>query len=212
MLDLEAAVLLCPLRLEGCQVAAPIRQVEAQGPAVRFVGCELASLDAAQLSTRGDVSLADSRVLSEVRLLGAHIGGVLEFTGATLSNDAGPALTADGLRVDQAMFCRDGFSATGEVRLPGAHIGGQLEFTAATLSNDAGPALTADGLRVDQAMFCRDGFSATGEVRLPGAHIGSALEFTGATLSNDAGPALTADGLRVDQAMFCRDGFSATGE
>src|SRR3954466_15872396 len=48
MLDLEAAVLVCPLRLESCKFAAPIRLMEAQGPAVRFIGCQLRSLDAAQ--------------------------------------------------------------------------------------------------------------------------------------------------------------------
>ena len=48
-----------------------------------------------------------------VRLLGAHIGGQLDCDGAELRNDSGPALAADGLQVDQAMFLRGGFTATG---------------------------------------------------------------------------------------------------
>ena len=67
-----------------------------------------------------------------VRLTGAHIGGSLECDGADLRNDSGPALNADGLQVEQAMFLRDGFTAHGSgelgaVRLAGAHIGGSLE-------------------------------------------------------------------------------------
>ena len=93
-----------------------------------------------------------------VHLLGAHIGGQLDCTGATLSNDSGPALNADGLQVGQDMYLTGGFTATGAgedgaVRLLGAHIGGQLDCTGASLGNDSGPALAADGLQVDQEMF-----------------------------------------------------------
>jgi hypothetical protein len=35
-----------------------------------------------------------------VRLVGAHIGGRLGLEGASLTNDGGPALVADGLWVD----------------------------------------------------------------------------------------------------------------
>ena len=84
----------------------------------------------------------------EVRLLGAHIGGALDFNGAQLTNANGPALSADSLEIDQGMFCRVGedghpFSAEGEVRLLGAHIGGTLEFDGARLKNQKGPALNA---------------------------------------------------------------------
>ena len=156
-----------------------------------------------------------------VRLLGAHIGGQLDCTGATLRNKSGPALIADGLQVGQGMFLSDGFTATGSgevgaVRLLGAHIGGQLDCTGATLRNDSGPALLADSLQVGQAMFLRGGFTATGSgedgaVRLLGAHIGGQLDCTGATLRNDSGPALNADSLQVGQAMFLSGGFTATG-
>ena len=156
-----------------------------------------------------------------VRLLGAHVGGNLEFVGAHLRNDSGPALFADGLRVDQDMFMRGGFRATGSgdddgiVRLLGAHIGGNLEFDGAHLRNDSGPALNADNLDVDQDMLlggCRaSGSGGPGAVRLFGAHIGGRLDGEGADLRNDSGPDLFADGLRVDQDVFMRGGFRATG-
>ena len=43
-----------------------------------------------------------------VRLLGAHVVGQLSVSGATLSNEGGPALSADGLKVDGGMVCQEG--------------------------------------------------------------------------------------------------------
>jgi hypothetical protein len=169
---------------------------------------------------RGGFTATGGGELGAVRLLGAHISGQLNCTGATLGNDSGPALAADSLQVGQAMFLR-GFTATGSsdrgaVRLLGAHISGQLNCTGATLGNDSGPALHADGLQVGQAMVLSSGFTATGSsdrgaVRLLGAHISGQLDCTGATLGNDSGPALHADGLQVGQDIYLRDGFTATG-
>ena len=156
-----------------------------------------------------------------VRLTGARIGGRLDCTGAKLSNDSGPALMADGLQVDQSVFLRDGFMATGSgdlgaVRLLGAQVGGQFDCDRAELSNDSGPALHADSLRVDRGVFLRHRFNATGSgglgaVRLVGAHIGVNLECNEATMSNDCGPALNADSLQVGQGVWLRGGFTAAG-
>jgi hypothetical protein len=82
--------------------------VKAQAPAVRLLPCRLTELDATQLHTRGTRSLAGSRATDAVYLAGAHIGGILEFMGATLSNDSGPALDADGLQVDAARAALQG--------------------------------------------------------------------------------------------------------
>src|SRR5665811_2141415 len=91
-------------------------------------------------------------------------------SGATLTNEAGSALTADELAVDGDLFLRAA-TVTGEVRLLGAHIGGQLACSGATLTNEAGPALYADGLTVDGDLFL-PAATVTSEVRLLGAHIG----------------------------------------
>jgi adhesin HecA-like repeat protein len=177
-------------------------------------------------------------VKGELRLLGVHVGGQLDFSGAILDNSAGPALSADRLQVDQDVFCRGRFTARGEVSLQGAHISGQLDFSGARLTaHSGGLALNAGGLQVDQSMFCArhrepravreprarthrrprtadDGerFRATGEVSLLGARIGGQLDFSGATLDNPDGPALSSDSLQVDQDMFCREQFAARGE
>jgi hypothetical protein len=155
-----------------------------------------------------------------VRLTGAHIGGSLECDGASLHDDSGPALLADGLQVGQDIFLREGFTATGggadgAVRLTGAHIGGSLICDGASLRNDSGPALVAYGLQVGRSVFLRRGFTAIGvgergAVRLVSAHIGGSLDCTGAELRNDSGSALLADVLQVDQDVEC-DRITADG-
>jgi hypothetical protein len=154
-----------------------------------------------------------------VILRGAQVGGRLSCTGAVLRNDSGPALSADGLRVDQGMFLRE-FTATGSgdrsaVRLPGARIGGGLSCTGAVLRNDSGPALEADGLQVDRSVYLTGEFAATGSgdngtIRLAGARIGGQFGCTEAELCNDSGSALLADSMQVGQDMYLT-GFTATG-
>jgi len=61
-------------------------------------------------------------------------------------------LAAEGLIVDQDMFCAEGFETYGEIRLEGARIGGWLNFGGATLCNPSGLALAGDLLTVSQAM------------------------------------------------------------
>ena len=139
-----------------------------------------------------------------VRLVVAHIGN-LACIGAVLRNDSGPALVAAGIQVNQSVYLRGGFTATGggmasAVNLDGAHIGSTLDCTGAALRNDSGPALSAAGLQISQDVYLRGGFTATGSgesgaIRLIDAHIGSSLDCTGAVLRNDSGPALSADRL-----------------
>jgi hypothetical protein len=144
-LDLEATDLVCPLLLERCWLAGPVVLDEARVLALRLPGCHLPGLSADQLTTRGNLELdAGFTAFGEVRLVGAHIGGQLDLSGATLTNPDGLALFADGITVDQHMFCGEGFAAHGKVRLPSAHIGGQLNFNGATLTNPDGEALNAD--------------------------------------------------------------------
>jgi hypothetical protein len=101
-LDLEAAELVCPLLLRGCWLAEPVILDEAQAPVVRLPGCHLPGLSADQLTTRGNLELHHGfTAVGEVGLLGAHIGGQLDLSGASLANPNGLALNADRLTVDQ---------------------------------------------------------------------------------------------------------------
>jgi hypothetical protein len=158
--------------------------------------------------------------LGAVRLVGAHVVGDFDSSGAELRNDSGPALHGHGLRVDQYMFLANGFTATGggeggAVHLPGAHVG-ELYCVRARMRNDSGPAFAGDGLQVDKDFLANRRFTAwggglSGAVRLVGAHIGGQLDFSEAELRNDSYAALHADGLLVDREVILADGFAATG-
>ena len=172
------------------------------------------------LFLRGGFTATGSGDGGAVNLGGAHIGGLLDCSGAELRNDSGPALSANGLQVDRDLFLADKFTGRderGAVRLTNVHIGGRLDCSGAELRNDSGPALSAYNLQVDQSLFLRGGFTATGSgdggaVNLGGAHIGGPLDCSGAELRNDSGPALSAYNLQVDQSLFLRGGFTGSGD
>jgi hypothetical protein len=172
-LDLEAAALGCPLLLQDCHLEQLIDLSEARAPVIRLPGCHVPGLAAAQLETRGNLELDKGfTATGEVSLLGAHIGGQLNFEGASLTNPDGPALTAHQLAADQGVFCQEGFTATGEVRLVGAHIGGQLSFSGASLTNPDGLALDLAGVRAAE-LFLLPRQRPDGVVDLTNARVGS---------------------------------------
>ena len=218
------------LELSDCLLEDGVLARDARLASVGLIGCRIEQcaeppLDAARL-TCSFLDLTRTRITGSgergaVDLVGAHVGGQLDCSGAELCNDSGPALAADGLQVGEALALGGGFTATGSgergaVRLVGAHVGGQLDCSGAELCNDSGPALAADGLQVGQALALGGGFTATGRgergaVRLTGAHISHYLYCRGAHLRNASGPALAAGGLQVDRSLFLTDKFTATG-
>ncbi len=224
-LDLTHVPAAVGLELRGCFFENVVLLVSARLPWLTLAGSYVPALDGDGIQVDGDVLLGDGFIATgqgdcgAVRLLGARIRGQLNFNGARLINEAGPALIGDGLHVDGDVF-GGGFVATGHgelgtVRLPGAHIIGQLNLNGAELANQAGPAFIGDGIHVDGGLVFAEGFTATGNyergaVRLPGAHISGQLNLDGATLVNPAGPALIGDHLEVHGGVFF-DGFTATG-
>ncbi|SCF36086.1 hypothetical protein GA0074696_4844 [Micromonospora purpureochromogenes] len=205
-------------------LAAHIGTVDCSG--ARLESTSGPALDADGLQVDQSVFLRDGFTATSasergtVRLLGAHLGGQLNCSGARLQNTTGPALNADHLQVDQDVFLHNGFTATsaseqGTIRLLGARLG-TLDCSGARLENTVGPALEADHLQVNRDVALDAGFTATsaselGTVQLPGAHIGGVLYCSGARLENTAtGPALNTDGLRVDQDVLLDGGFTAT--
>ena len=155
-----------------------------------------------------------------VNLMGAHIAGQLNCSGATFEGGE-YGLAADGLRVDSAMFLDmagdKGFTAKGKeaIRLRGARIGGQLSCKGATFEG-AEYGLSADGLQVDGDVLLDMGgnksFTAKGReaVNLMGAHIAGQLNCSGATFEGGE-YGLAADGLRVDDNVFLDEKLNATG-
>jgi uncharacterized protein YjbI with pentapeptide repeats len=168
----------------------------------------------------------------EVRLLDAHIGGSLDFGGATLASVAledariGASLSFDGarlagglnaawLQVEGDMWCLESekqpFTAEGEVVLLEARIGRSLYFDGATLAKG----LNATELEVNGDMRCSEGekqpFEAQDKVSLNRARVGGKLYFYGATLAKG----LNATELEVNGDMRCGEGekqpFEAQG-
>src|SRR5205823_6588778 len=108
----------------------------------------------------------------EVRLLDAHIGSQLYWTGAQFSNPSGTALSADRSTVDGGLVCREGFKATGKVSLTDAHIGTQLNISGGQFSNPGGSALKLNRATV------------SGPLRMKSAVLEGVLDLTSAQTSS----------------------------
>lgn len=136
--------------------------------------------------------------LGAVGLVGAHIGGELDCSGATIRNPSGPALRAGPFQVTGGvLLCAgliaDGAGELGAVRLTGARIGLQLDCSGATITNPSGPALHGANLQVGGNVYLRAGFTADGAgelgtVRLVGAHIGGQLDCSDAVVESRSDP------------------------
>ncbi|GIF68738.1 oxidoreductase [Asanoa ishikariensis] len=219
-IDLENITSDVAVELRDCLLPDGLTLQNAQLRAVALVGCRIEqTVEATRLTARTSFSLSGSTVTGAVRLLAAHVG-TLDCGGARLESDEGPALDADGLRTDQSVFLRNGFSAVsgserGTVRLLGAEIAGQLNCRGARMENSAGAALDIGNARVSREVLLSDGFTAVaaaaeGAIRLIGAQLG-ALSCGGARIANDSGPAIVGDGLHIDRDLALDWGFRATG-
>jgi hypothetical protein len=112
---------------------------------------DAARFTAPAMTMNGTVANADTPA-GAVRFVGAHLGQ-LDCDGARLENTSGPALLADGLRVDRAVHFRGGFQATGTghavLGLNGVSVEGSLwlDTSGVTRSGQAPGALVdIDGL------------------------------------------------------------------
>lgn len=152
------------------------------------------------------LSIGKSAVAKGMVIRHAHM--VALFLNGT---HTGP-ISADGLSVEQDLFMRNGFQATGEVRLLGAKIGGNLECDKGHFSHPDKIALNADGVEVGGDVFLRKEFQATGEVRLPGAKIGGDLDCDNGHFSNPNGTALGAERVDVKGSVFLCEQFHAEGD
>jgi hypothetical protein len=209
-LDLSFCTIPHPLRFEATTFDAAPDLTEAHLPALWIDGCSLPGLQAYRIQT-DTLSLESSDIKGEVLLMDARIGGQLNCSGATLTNEGDSAFSADGAEIGGFVFLNDGFSATGAVGLSGAKIGGALSCSGATLTNEGDNALFADGAEIRGIVNLRGGFRATGAVWLLGARIGGSLDCSGATLTHEGDNALIADLAEITGSVQLTNGFSATG-
>jgi len=119
---------------------------------------------------------------------------------------------ADGIKVERALFLRDGLKVDGGVRLAGAEVGGQLNFADAEFVNPGAEAIMASGVRVGGDLLLCGRFRAQGEVTLIGANINGQLNCEGGEFLNPGAIAIKGDSVKVGTDIFLRDGFRAQGE
>jgi hypothetical protein len=197
-LDLRHADIVAPMSFTRCWFAQPPMLTGALVVELSLTGCCLPGLQAMLLDLRGDFTARSSTVTGEVQLRDARIGGVLDLTGARLSNPGRHALIADRVTVDGALIASGGFTVEGELRLVGAKVSGTVDLDGAQLHNPGAAALTADRLTVGGNLLARHGFAADGEVSLIHVDIGGQLNFVDATLANPGGFALHVGGATVN--------------
>ena len=180
-LDLSGGTVEPYLELRQCRFEQEVRLRECRLPTARIVGCHIPRLEAARLTTDGDLHLPRCTLPGGVRLTDASIGTDLMLNEVTVgSGERERALSADGLTVAQDLQASL-LTADGEVSLRGAQVGGSLYMYGSVLRNHRGRyALNAPQLTVARAAH----FSAalepdhpliagttppTGTVWLPGA-------------------------------------------
>ena len=213
-LDLEAATLRCPLRLEHCYFSnsRPVNLDYASVSLLTLTRCHLAGLTGDTLRVTKEIDLTGSTFTSRLWLLNADITGQLICSGARLTGDHGYALVADGIKAAD-VFLDQGFTAAGPVRLRGADITGQLDCGGAQLTgtDGSGNALFADSMKAGY-VFLGEQFTAAGAVRMPSADITGQLNCSGAQLTgaDRDGNALFADWIKAGSVILGEQ-FTAAG-
>ncbi len=214
--DLESAILRCPLVLDHCCLDADMCLDFARASRIRLTNCEMKRLSGRKLSAQ-ELDLSGSRLAGVLRLNAANLAGELCCSGAHLNgvDSDRNALVADGLRTGGSVQLNAGFTASGAVRLASAQIKGLFSCHDAELNgkDHEGDALVADGLETSGSVFLDGTFTAAGAVRLPYAHIIGNLYCSGARLSgvDCKGNALVADGLETSGNVFLDEEFTAAG-
>ena len=212
-LDLEAATLRCPLRLESCCLDSeePVCLDYATASRITLTGCRLAGMTGEMLSA-DNLDLSCSTLTGPLQLVAADITGMVDCHDAHLNgrNKDGRALAAE--RMKAGVVILDGLTAFGTIRLAGAVITGQLSCRNAKVPwrDRIGNTLSADALKAGVVLL--DGLSASGAVRLHGADIAGQLSCRDAQLNgtDEDGNALAAERMKAD-AVFLDGKFSADG-
>ena len=217
-LDLQAATVPCPLRLEGCYIEGPRPDFSfATVSLLELKHCHLAGLAAESLVASKDLDLTGSTMTQPIQLEGAEITGWLVCTNTQLKgkNKDGFALIAFGLKAGGSVDLNKDFRAAGAINLMGADITGQLDCTGAHLDgkDSQGRALIADRIKVGRGVQLSNGFTAAGAIRLAWASIASQLTLHGAQLNgrDDSGNALTAFTMNVGGDVILEEPFTAAG-
>jgi hypothetical protein len=213
-LDLSHVSTTSGLLLDRCALQAITAQ-NAHVPWLSLPRSQIVALVADNLKVDGRLHLEAARItgtgeLDALRLHAAHIGGQLDLEGVEITNDSGPAILADSMKVEDMLTLRaarvTGVGDDGALRLLNAHIRGQLHLAGAVITNDTGPALVVDGMKVDDALLLVaaqvSGAGELGALRLLGVRIGGNLNLTSLEIINSTGPILNLVDADVGKTVF----------
>ena len=207
------------LDLEGCRIPRDIGLNDCQFeqiPVLRSAiidslfldGSSLPGLQAERLEARGGLYLRSSDIKGEVRIAGAHLGGNLEFDGASIVWPGGLALNAEGLEA-RSVLAR-GAHIRGGINLAGARLGAAFDGAGMTIEREQETALNADALEARGNLSLK-GASITGEARMIGARIGGDLDCTGSTMQNRGLNALKISRALIEGGFLLSGGASVNG-
>ena len=165
-LDISGGVVEHYFELRQCRFEQEVRMPEARVHTARFVDCFIPRLEAARLSTEGDLHMPRCSIPDGIKLTDAGIGTDLLLNESTIgSGRRSHAVSADGVTVSQelqaSLLVTDGL-----VSLRGATVGSSLHMFGSVLRNRRGRyALYAPQMTVEQvASFADAGRSSAQQI------------------------------------------------
>ena len=147
------------VELHDCRFDTELLVPECHFGTVRLIRCALPRIEAARVTTEGDLHLPQCQVRRGIRLSDAHIGTDLLLNRLNVGQDrSGRAIAADGLTVGQDMEAELA-EVTGEFSLRSARVGGRLSLRGSRLSNPEGRyALNAARVTVEHTLYLSSGW------------------------------------------------------
>lgn len=118
---------------------------------------------------------------------------------------------ADGSKIENNVFLREGFTANGEIHFPEAIIGGSFDCRKGKFIKKDGYAIIADRIDVRGSVILNNEFKTNGEVEFIGAKIGGDFDCQKGEF-NKFGSAIKADRINVIGSVLLRNYFNSKGE
>ncbi|MBB4892897.1 hypothetical protein FHS39_001908 [Streptomyces olivoverticillatus] len=153
-LDLSGGTVVPYVELHNCRFEQQLLLPESHFTTLRLVGCAIPRVEAARISTEGDLHLPRCVVRHGIRLTDAHIGTDLLLNQLLVRRDRrGVSIAADGLTVGQDLQA-EMMRSHGELSMRGATIGASLSLRGSALHNRYGRrALNAPQLTVERTLY-----------------------------------------------------------
>ncbi|RAJ65520.1 hypothetical protein K378_03137 [Streptomyces sp. Amel2xB2] len=138
VLDLSGGIIEPYFELRQCRFEREVRMSEARMHTARLVDCYIPRVEAARLSTDGDLHLPRCSIPEGIKLTDATIGTDLLLNEATVGSGRRiRAIAADGITVSQELQASL-LLTDGEVSLRGATVGSSLHMFGTVLRNTKG--------------------------------------------------------------------------